>query len=334
MNQREIAKLAGVSCATVSRVINKDSKVAPETAKRVWEVISQYGYVQNSVARSLRMSQTRTVGFLIPDLSNPFFPGVLKGIEAVCAQEHYNLILQNTDENKQKERDSIETLLSSRVDGVVAVVVDQAGQQLKRLSILNVPIVVIDRRIKNSSYDTVTIANKQGVEEAISYLVELGHTKIATIHGKTSITPGIERLEGYFSGMERHSLTLRDEYVVNGDFLETMGYVKTKELLSLSDPPTALITANNMLTMGAYRALSDLKVRVPQDLSLIGFDDFPLAAYLSPPITVIDRPTSKMGEVACRLLFKRIREGVAEGPREIVMPTQLKKRHSCSYPRE
>lgn len=332
MNQREIAKLAGVSSATVSRVINRDRRVSAETAARVRDVISKYGYVQNSIARSLRVARTRTIGFLIPDIANPFFPAVLRGIEGVCAKHGYNLILGNTAEDKAREKRALDTLLRYRVDGLLAIMVDETGEELKRFREMGVPVVLIDRKVESGEFDCVVIDNAGGVSDAVEYLTSLGHTRIAMIHGTRSITPGSERLEGFLTAMAERGLDVPSSHLVDGRFTEEGGYLALGQLMHLPVPPTAVITANNLTTMGAFRALADMRVRMPAEVSLLGFDDFPLAGYLSPPVTVVNRPTVEMGRIACEMLVERV-EGRGRGPaRRVLLPTRLELRASCAPP--
>ncbi len=330
MNQREIAKIAGVSSATVSRVINKEPGVAPKTAEKVSEIISQYGYVQNVIARNLKKANTKTIGFLIPNILNPFFPAVLSGIETVSVKYGYNMIVQNTDNNPLREEVSIETLLKHRVDGLLAVLVNSSGNQLKNFQSMGIPVVLIDRLTADVEYDSVTIDNIGGVTQGIEYLARLGHTGIAVIHGTKTTSPGEERLQGYFKAMRDIGLEVIKEYVVDGNFSEEGGYLRTGELMRLSKPPTAIFALNNFSTMGAYKALADAHVKIPGEVSLLGFDDFSLAAYLSPPITVINRPMFEMGRFATEMLFERLLGATNRPLQKIILPITLKIRYSCS----
>lgn len=333
MNQKEIAKLAGVSSATISRVTNNDPGVSVETAERVRKVIAKYGYVQNAIARSLKTANTKTIGFLIPDISNPFFPAVLSGIEALCVKNGYNLILQNTSENSVREMIALETLLKHRVDGLIAIIVDGDGDQLKRFPAMGIPVVLIDRLIRFGEYDSVTIDNIGGITQGVNYLARLGHTRIAIIHGLTKYSPcGEERLSGYLSAMNNAGLPINKEYIMDGNSTEEGGYLCAKELIQLNTPPTAIFAVNNFMTMGAYKALADLRVKIPKEVSLLGFDDFSLAAYLSPPITLIDRPTAEMGRIAMEMLLERLTQKENIPARKIILPTQLSIRGSCTHP--
>ena len=332
MNQRDVAKLAGVSSATVSRVINKDQSVLDKTFNRVTEVINNYGYVQNAVARNLRISKTKTIGYLVPDIGNPFFPAVLGGIEVACHKKDYDIIFENTDENKAKEKKAIDTLLRYRVDGIIAIFVDGDNEDIKRIRKMGIPMVHIDRKSEVAKdFDYVGIDNIGGMKQIVDYLSSLGHKKIAIIYGPENITPGYERLKGFKEAMKQAKLTVNEEYMVNGSFTEEGSYKCVGKLLSMKDTPTAIITANNLMSIGAYKALVDLKIDIPNEISLVGFDDFDFAAYLIPPITVINRPTWEMGKVGAELLLEKIENGSEEkAVKKIIMATNLCIRNSCA----
>lgn len=332
MNQRNVARLAGVSSATVSRVVNNDPNVSGETAKKVNEVIHKYGYVQNAMARNLRMANTKTIGYLVPDIRNPFFPQVLGGIESVCWKRGYDIIFENTDEKLDKEKGAINTLMRYRVDGVIADFVDPNSEDIRKVEKMGIPLVLIDRKKTiGEKTDCVVIDNIGGMEQMVKYLIDLGHTKIAMIYGSKEITPGIERLQGFNKAMREAGIVVNEDYVLNGMFSEDGGYECTYRLMKMNEPPTAIITANNVMTMGAFKALADNSIKIPADVSLAGFDDFPLAAYLTPSLTVVNRPTWEMGQTAAEILLERIENKDADHPKkEMVLPTNLLIRGSCA----
>ena len=332
MNLKDIARIAGVSTATVSRVINRSGPVSAKTARKVLRVIEESGYVPDTIAKSLRMGQTKTVGFVVPDISNPFFPEVLNGAEAVCADWGYTIILGNTNEDVACEAKVVRSLRQQRADGLLMILVDESGGTLRQAlagADADLPIVFIDRHIEGFLYDSVIIDNEAGTSQATRYLLELGHTKIAIIHGPTTTTPGVGRLRGYEHAMQAAGLPVNPEYVLLGDFRTESGYRLAKQLMCMSDPPTAIIGGNNLMTMGIFRCLKDMDVPVPDQVSLIGFDDFQLAGYLSPPLTVVDRPMSDMGRLAADLLFSRIEKRDVGPVRRVVLPTALEVRGSC-----
>lgn len=332
MNQHDVANLARVSSATVSRVINNEPNVSDKTAKKVIEIIHKYGYVQNAVARNLRMASTKIIGYLVPDISNPFFPQVLGGIEAACWKKGYDVILENTHEEINKEKEAINTLLQYRVDGVIADFVDTNSDDIKKFEKMGIPLVMIDRKVTvGEKTDSIIVDNVGGMVQIVEYLIGLGHKKIAMIHGSKINTPGIERMEGFYLAMQSAGIEINEDYVLNGMFSEEGGYACTCKLMHMKEPPTAIITANNVMTMGTFKALVDNFIQIPKDVSLVGFDDFPMAAYLSPPLTVINRPTWEMGQIAAEILLERIENKNADHPmKEMVLPTNLLIRESCA----
>lgn len=238
MNLKGIAELAGVSTATVSRVINGSGPVSQKTADRVLRVIKEHGYVPDTIAKSLRVGQTRTIGFVVPDISNPFFPEVLNGAETVCAHCGYNIILGNTNEDIDTESKVVRNLRLQRADGLLMILVDESGSTLRSGlagAKSDLPIVFIDRCIAGLEYDSVIIDNEGGAAQATRYLIELGHTKIAMIHGPLTTTPGGQRLHGFKKAMMAAGVSIRSEYVAEGDFRTKSGYELTRTLMELPD---------------------------------------------------------------------------------------------------
>lgn len=337
MNQKDIAKLAGVSSATVSRVINGDDRVAPETFDKVSQIIDEYGYVHNAIARNLKKSSTKTIGYLVPDIKNPFFTSVLVGFEEMCYAKGYDIIFENTCENVEKEIKSMQTLLGLRVDGLLAVFVDPDNHLIGSFDSMGIPIVLIDRKSKTEAkHDCIIIDNYDAMKKLVDHLASLGHTDIATIHGQENLTPGEERLYGFFAAMKQVGIPINQDYVVPGFFSEEESYMATEQLLKLKRPPTAIITANNLSTMGAYAALVDHKIKIPEDISLVGVDDFMLASHLTPPLTVLRRSNTTVGRIAGEMLMDRIELGSDHNrlPQRIrVLPTELCVRESSAKPR-
>lgn len=332
MNQKELAKLIGVSSATISRVVNEDESVSEKTKRKVKEGIRKYGYVQNTAARNLRMSNTRTIGFLTPDLSNAFFTDALAGIESLSYEKSYDIIVQNTSEDLKKEKLALQSLMSHRVAGLIAVCVDADTHYIDRFNHLDIPVVMMERRPdKSPKNDVVLVDNVGGVRNAVQYLADLGHRDIAFIYGKLELTPGAQRMEGFEQGMRDAGLDIKKEYLVDGYFTTEGSYKATTELMQLEKRPSAIIACTNLSTIGAYQALFNNHIPIPEEVSLVGFDDFTLAGYLTPPITVVQRPTAETGRVAAEMLFEHI-EGKRGGdakPREIILPTELVIRKSC-----
>ncbi len=333
VNQRDIAKLAGVSSATVSRVVNSDKKVSPKTMKRVLSIIKEHGYVQNAMARDLRMSNSRTIGYLVPDIKNPFFTSMLNGFQEMCFKQGYDIIFENADDDPEKEKKALDTLLRYRVAGLLAVFVNTNNQYIEKFINMGIPIVMIDRaRNGIQKTDYLSLDNIGGMEKIVNYLADLGHKRIAFIGGPKDITPGYERANGFKLALKNRNIEFREEYLAQGGFSEEGGYEATERLIRLVKRPTAIIGGNNLVSMGAYKAFVDNGIQIPQELSFISFDDFPLAGHLNPPITVLNRPMTSMGHLAAELLLQRIAENKLPDKdlKNVVLPAELTIRNSCA----
>jgi DNA-binding LacI/PurR family transcriptional regulator len=329
MNQREIAKLAGVSVATVSRVINNKGNVSEETLQRVLKVIEENMYVQNMYARNLRTSNSKIIGFLISNLSNPFFAEVYAGLDPACREQGYTVLCGITNEDPIQEKEAIEMFIKYRVDGIVACFVNPSPTTLKMLDNFGIKVIMFDRVIDSYNADTVTFDNIQGGKMQVEYLAKLGHKKIAVIHGLPD-SVGRERLKGYELGMESSGIKVRQEYVVSGRYTEEGAYEATVCLMNMNDKPTAIIAHNNLMCMGAYKAIKDLGIDIPNEVSLIGFDDFDSAAYLQPSITLISKPITEMGQESAKMLIQRIKNKSQKDKRSKVFPVYLIERNSCA----
>lgn len=334
MNQKEIAKKAGVSVATISRVINGEEGVSQKTRKKILDLLDRYAYVRDINARNLRTSRSKAIGFLISNFENPFFIAMYQGLESVCRQKGYNIIIGNTNEDIAQEQEAIDLFLSYRVAGIVASFVDPQETTLKKIGSFGSNIIALDRQQKNIEADTVTMDSFTGAKMQVEYLAGLGHKRIAVIHGTTNNLPGEDRLNGYMAAMREQGIEVLPNYVVSGYFNEEQAYEAAVRLMGQNPRPTAVIAHNNLMCIGAYKALRDLNVKIPEEVSLIGFDDFDFADYLEPSLTLIDRPLKTMGEVAGKMLIERI-EGKYDGEaRMVVFPAKLRINRSCVPPKE
>lgn len=325
----DVAKLANVSTATVSRVINKQGGVKPRTEERILGAIEQLNYIPNAVARSMVRKKTNTIGVIIPDINNPFFPLVMSGIEQQARNKGYFTILCNTNESPEIEKELIQVLLERSVDGLIITTADEFGYQLQPVIERKIPVVAVDRQIKNYEVDTVLVGNLDGAYQATRHLILQGHTKIAIIRGPQNTTPGHERYIGYRRALEDYNILPVAEYVQEGDFKEESGYLCTKKLFALPERPTAIFTANNLMTLGCLKALTDVKWVLGEEVSLIGFDDIDVAEFVNPPLSVVSRPMRQLGEVAFDLLYEKM---IHEGEwvkRHYVLSPEIKIRQSC-----
>lgn len=326
----DVAACAGVSTASVSRHLRG---LRVRRSKAIEQAVQALAYRPSMAARSLKSGVTRTIAVVVPDIVNPYFAAVVKGAESISRGTPYTLVLCNTDEDADRERRVLKSL-EGRIDGLLLAPVTEQSETTDGLRRLGIPIVLVDRQVSPPmGFDCVLIDNRGGARRAIDYLVGLGHRRIAVISGPLESTPGRERHEGATSGLIEAGIEPEPELIQIGDFRAQGGYQAALRLLALSRPPTAIFVANNMMTVGALRALHDLRVRVPAELSFVGFDDLLLGDLLEPALTCVDRPMEEQGALAMRLLLGYLDGRAVSEPRQIIMDTALKVRNSCAPPR-
>jgi LacI family transcriptional regulator len=302
-------------------------------AEDIVQAIESLAFRPSRVAQALKSGRTGAIALVVPDITNPFFAAVVRGAESVSSAEGYTVFLSNTDESPEREAAVLEDLLG-RVDGIILGPASEDDENPLAVHRAGVPLVFIDREIHGSAvdFDTVLVDNRGGARGAVEHLVGLGHRRIAIISGPLESTPGRERFEGFSAAMAAAGLDLPDNHVQFGAFREREAYQAMLRLLALPNPPTAVFVGNNLMTIGALHAVRDMAVRVPDELSIIGFDDHVFADLLAPPLTVVSRPMEDQGVLAMRLLLNRL-EGRADAtPRRIVLDTELTIRGSTGPP--
>ena len=325
----DVARMAGVSTTTVSRHL---AGQRIREAAAVQATIETLDFRANEVARSLKSGVTRSIGLVVPDVSNPFFAAVAKGVESVSRQLELNVFLSNTDESVERERAVLQGLVG-RVDGVILVPAREETDNTAELRRANVPIVLLDRRLRGGNdLDSVLVDSPGGAAQAAEHLLSLGHRRIGLISGPLDTTPGRERHDGFMAALGAAEVELDPTLIRIGDFKLESGYQATLRLLGLPSAVTAIFAANNLMSIGALRALHHLGIRVPDELSFIGFDDLELAELLSPPLSVISRPAVEQGVLAMRLLRNRIEGAGSPKAQHIVLETRLLVRGSCRPP--
>lgn len=329
-NIQDVAKLANVSIATVSRVINNQGGVRKPTEQRILKAIDDLGYIRNAAARTIKRKATNTIGVIVPDIKNPFFPQIMAGIEQKAREKDYFTILSSTNESPLVEEKIIRNFIERGVDGVIITTASENGDYLKILKDQNIPIVAVDRSIKKFDVDTVLVDNSKGSYQAVQRLILQGHKKIAIICGPQSTTPGFERYLGYKRALEDYGIPLDEKYVVQGDFSEQSGYLATRQLNALDESPTAIFSSNNLMTIGCMKALDDLNWKLGQEVSFIGFDDVDIATFLNPKLSVVSRPMNAIGEIAFTLLHERINFKGELPKREYSLTPELIIRQSCT----
>lgn len=329
---QDVALLARVSTATASRALSRPDMVADGTRQRVLNAASQLGYQPNVLARSLRQKETRTIGVIVTDILNPFHAQLAKGIQDAADHHGYTVFLFNSDEEGAKERRAIDTLRGHLPQGLIIVPTSAARENLGALS--GVPVVELDRVTGNPDVSTVTADNTTGAAAATRHLITLGHTRIGMIVGQLDISTATQRHAAYRAALEDAGLCYDPALVLHGNHREDDGYRAAMRLLTLDSAqrPTALFVGNNEMTVGAVLATRALNLRIPEDLSLVGFDDSRWAQTMFPPLTVVAQPTYDLGVQACEQLLSQLSRPHGGPPEHRVLPTILILRHSTSPP--
>ncbi len=325
---RDVARAASVSTSTVSHVINGTRYVSPETRQRVLQAMSELNYSPNRLARSLRNNRTLTLGVLLPNSANPFFAEVLLGIENVCFERGYNIIMGNASDDPQRELEYLQVWLSRQVDGILLISTGAYNDSLTLLASHETPVVMVDRTAGIPTMDEILTANKQGGLLATRYLLERGHRRIGCITGPSYLTPSAERVEGYAEALRAAGVPLNEALIVTGDFLHASGYRACQHMLGLADPPTAIFACNDLMAVGALCAVHEAGLHVPDDVSVIGYDDIPLASYTVPRLTTIAQPAREIGQLAAERLIARLQQATA-APAHQQLPVRLVERDSC-----
>ena len=339
-NIRDVARRAGVSTATVARVLRGGTTVSPELTERVRAAVAELNYVPNAVARSLSRGRTGLLGLLVADIANPFYGEVARGLEDVAAGHGYQVLVGSSDLRPERERRVLASLESRTVDGVALTSTATDPRQLWRLRDAGMPLVFIDRRPTGVPGPAVVTDNAAAAQRAVRHLTELGHTDLAMISGPTTMQTAAQRVEGFRKACLQEGLDVRAECVLEGYLGTEGGRDATRAVLAARPRPTALLSFNNLLAVGALGALRAARVRVPDEMSLLTFDDMLLFPYVEPPITAIAQPAYEMGAAAGRLLLQEM--GVIPGGEgdpagddvatELVLPTELRVRASCAPP--
>jgi LacI family transcriptional regulator len=331
MTIKDVANKAGVSVTTVSHVINKTRFVSDELVERVQVAMKELNYQPNRLARSLRMGETKTIGLIIPDNSNPFFAEISRTVEDIGFERGYSVFLCNSDGLVEKEAAYIQMLIAKQVDGVIYIPASGSQSHLLDLSSRGIPVVVVDRDMPELDADVVLIDNERGGYEATHYLIELGHEKIACISGPSQLTPSAARVEGYVHALQDSSLPVRRDYILNGDFRARGGESAMTSILQLTDTPTAVFSCNDMMAIGALRTLRKHNIKVPQQISIIGFDDIDIAAEIVPALTTVAQPVVDLAACAADLLIARLQKDRATAQfKRRVLDARLVIRDSCA----
>lgn len=326
---RDVAKAAGVSAATVSRVVNETRAaypVRPETRTRVLTAVDALGYRPNEVARSLLLKKSGLIGLIVPDISNPYYPDVSRGVEDVANGHGYRVMFCSTDRSPEKASAYIDALLLKRVDGIVVVGGgDEVQLSAETIGSYSTKVVFVGR--SSGTFPTVRIDNVGAAKTATEHLLSLGHERVGLIAAGSESNTVRERLRGYRESLEEHDIAFDDSLVVDGDFTEAGGYDAARKLLELEPRPTGIFAANDRMALGAMAAIADLGLRVPEDVAIVGFDDVPMSSYLRPALTTISISSGELGARAMEILLGQLNG--EETRKRVRVRTRLVVRDSC-----
>ncbi|GAB3579723.1 substrate-binding domain-containing protein [Amycolatopsis endophytica] len=330
---RDVAKAAGVSTATVARVLNGGAPVSPDRTERVLRAVEELDYVSHGVAASLSRGRTKLVGLLVSDIANPFTAQVARGLEDEAVRHGYQVLIASSDFDSEREAQVLTSFARRTVDAVALLSSSGVGEGVARLVRNGIPTVFVDRRPPDLGHiPLVRTDSLSAAREAVRYLIDLGHTDLGMISGPHGMPTAAQRLAGFREACESAGLTVRPECVREGFLGRQGGYRAMCEVLDLGRRPTAVFSFNNVLAIGALQAVRERGVRIPDDLSLVTFDDTDLFPFVDPPITAIEQPAHDIGAQAGRVLFALL-DGAETGGEDVVLPTKFHVRGSCDRPR-
>ena len=329
---KDVAREAGVSIGTASQALRDSPAVREATRRRVLAVAKRLRYQPSALARGLVTRRTHTVGLLISDIANPFFIHAVRAVEDVAQENGYNVILCNTDEDPAKETQYLRVLMEKRVDGIILATTAGSLRMVREVRWRRIPLVLFDRELPGVATDTAKVDGVRGGRLATEHLLGLGHRRIAIIHGPVVRSTGAERLQGYLLALQAAGVRPDPALIREGNFKQDSGRELARQLLDLSPPPTALFCTNNLMTVGALQALGERGVRIPSDLSLVGYDDMEWWTLTHPPLTTVGQPVYDLGREAMRLLLEQIGAKGRRRPQRVVLKPELILRESCGPP--
>lgn len=323
---KDVALLAGVSTATVSRVLSGTYYVTEETKRKVLHAVAAVNYQPNGIARSLRNAKTQTIGVLVPDISNPYFMHIVSSLEDYLSTSEYNLLIASSGESAEKEDALLKVFLEKRVDGLVLA---PSRMEMRKAmdAYINqgVPVVLVDRSVQDVAVDTVVEESENSTYDLVRYVISMGHHEIAIINGRSALSTVVEREHGYLRALKDAGIAVRKDYIFQGEYNQQSGYSLGKRLLNMgSDRPTAVFCTNNSIALGVMTACHELKYQIPDDLSLVSFGDLLLPEFVTPRITAILQDPKMVGTVAARILLDRLSLDDRHGVEEILLPTHVR----------
>jgi len=327
-----LSKELHLSASTISRVLGGKAekyRISKKTAELVLETANKLNYAPNQLARSLRLKKTNTIGLMIPDISNPFFAKIASFIEREARERGYSVIVSDSEEKTEIEKSSLKVLTSRMIDGIIISPVGESAEHLIEENVRNIPIVTIDRFFPELKLPFVGTDNFKGALEAVNYLIQNGHKRIAFVQGIKSTSVNQERLRGYVEALKSNGIPYNKNLVSGENFGEENGYVAMKLLLNMNARPTAVFAASNLISLGVLRALKEENISVPDDISIVAFDDQFYSSFLATPMTTVAQPVKEIATIAFRLLMDSIElDAESNEPKKILLPTRLITRSS------
>jgi LacI family transcriptional regulator len=330
MDIREIAKRAKVSTATVSRTINRVPSVDPQLAKRVWKVVDELGYYPNTQARALVSGKSRIFGLIVSEITNPFFPEIVQSFEDIAVHNNYEILLTSTVHDPKRMELAVRRMIERRVDGVAVLTFGMEESLVEDLRFRKVPLVFVDVGPAVAKVSNIRINYQNGIRQAVQHLAALRHTKIAFVSGPPHLRSGLARQSAFEESMKEIGLEVSEDYIVPGDHTMEGGMQALIKLIALPERPTAVLCSNDMSAIGVMREAYDSGIGVPQDLSVVGFDDIRLAQFTTPPLTTVQMSQKLLAEYAFKALLAEVEQPHTSGSREVELLTNLILRKSTA----
>ncbi|MEM9832273.1 MAG: LacI family DNA-binding transcriptional regulator [Bacteroidota bacterium] len=326
---KEIAERLNVSTSTVSRALHNHPRISSATKRAVQALAQELNFQPNPLAMNLRMQRTKTIGVIVPKISYPFYASAISGIESVAIREGYNIVICQSNESYEREVANITSLLLSRVDGIVVSLAGETEEYSHFQEVLDrgVPLVFFNRICPELSVSQVVIDNFSAARQAVGSLIQHGCRRIGLLAGPSKVNISNERLRGYQRALTQYKLPFDPDLIAHCDYSEASGYAQTVHLIQLPNPPDGIFAVSDRLAIAALQALRDHGIRIPKDMALVGFNNDPVTAVVSPPLTTIDQNPEQMGETAAQLLFQQLRNSKTD-IEQVVLKTQLLERNS------
>jgi LacI family transcriptional regulator len=326
----DVAKQAGVSVSTAARVLSGRGYAAAETRRVVLEAARVLGYVPNQIARSLRTQKSSMIGLLIGDVENSFYSTIAKNVESVAKEAGYHVVLCNSDDDPDVEREYLKLLDGMRVDGVIVTPTSRNRRHLEYLLQKGTVIIQVDRRVERLGADAILVDNESGAHSAVAHLIAAGHSRIGILAGELDVLTASERLAGYKRALKEHAIPVRDQLIRPGSFHREHAIEDATALIGVDPRPTAIFAANNILAEACLIALAELGLRVPRDMSMVAFDEVPWMGMVNPPLTTVRQPVADVARSAAELMLRRLGEDGQGPPSTVVFRTELLERGSVA----